>query len=86
MTFLKNFVSDNDISWPAIEKIYKSPAERDALLEQVSRAYAIGVSSTPTFIVNGQPLGFGDGTYAEDTLKRAIGSSVGVKMKPKPKK
>ena len=85
-TFAKNFVEDNDISWPAIEKIYRSPSERTALLDQVSRAFAIGVTSTPTFIINGQPIGFGDGTYAEETLKRAIGSATATPTKKSAKK
>ena len=81
--YAKNFVEDNDISWPAVEKIYRSAAERTVLLDQVSRAFAIGITSTPTFIINGQPIGFGDGTYAEETLKRAIGSSTSTASKKK---
>jgi protein-disulfide isomerase len=81
--FAKNFVEDNDISWAAVEKIYRSSAERTALLDQVSRAFAIGITSTPTFIINGQPIGFGDGTYAEETLKRAIGSATVTAAKKK---
>lgn len=78
-TWVKNFVEDNDIDWAAFEKIYRSPTERAAILDQVSRAFAVGVNSTPTFILNGQPLGFGDGKYAEETLKRAIGSATTAK-------
>src|SRR5262249_46797663 len=35
---LRDFCQDNDISWSAVEKIVKSPVERNALLDQVSRA------------------------------------------------
>ena len=71
---LREFSEDHDISWPAVEKIVKSPAERIAVLDQVSRAFDIGVNSTPTYIVNGQVLGFGpEGTYTIEQLKKAIG-------------
>ena len=79
--FIKNFVEDNDLNWAAINKIYSSKAERQALLDQVSRAFAVGVVSTPTFILNGQLVGFGDGTYPEETLKRAIGTTGSAKKK-----
>jgi protein-disulfide isomerase len=85
-TFLKNFVQDNDINWPAVEKIYRSKTERQALLDQVSRAFAVGIVSTPTFILNGQPIGFGDGNYAEETLKRAIGTTTAAAPAKKPAK
>ena len=39
--FVKNFVTDNDINWPAVEKIYNSPQERQALLDQVSRTIEV---------------------------------------------
>lgn len=71
---LKNFCSDNDISWPAVEKIYHSPQERAAILDQVSRAFDNSVISTPTYIVNGQQIGFGpEGTFTIETIKKAIG-------------
>jgi protein-disulfide isomerase len=71
---LRNFVEDHDINWSAVEKIVHSPAERAALLEQVSRSFDIGINSTPTYIVNGQVLGFGpEGTYTIEQIKKAIG-------------
>jgi protein-disulfide isomerase len=71
---LREFCEDNDISWPAVEKITKSPAERVALLDQVSRAFDIGINSTPTYIVNGQVMGFGrEGTFVTGEIKKAIG-------------
>jgi len=72
--FLKNFCEDRDISWPAVEKIYKSPAEKKALIDQVSRAFDNGVLSTPTYIINGQVLGFGpEGSFTIDAIKKALG-------------
>ena len=73
-TVLKNFVEDHDVNWKAVEKIYRSPAEKSSLIEQVSRAFDNGIISTPTYIVNGQILGFGpEGTFTIDAIKKAIG-------------
>ncbi len=71
---VKEWMEDNDVSWPAIAKIYNSKAERQALLDQVSRAFAVGVAATPTFVVNGQIMGFGpDGSFTMDAIRNAIG-------------
>jgi len=71
---LKNFCEDHDINWPAVQKIYRSPAERAALLEQVSRLFDNGVVSTPTYIVNGQIMGYGpEGTFTIKAIKDALG-------------
>lgn len=71
---LKEFAEDNDISWKAIEPIYRSRTERAALLEQVSRAFDNGINSTPTFIINGQPIGFGrDGAFTIEQVKSVLG-------------
>jgi protein-disulfide isomerase len=72
---LRDFTSDNDIDWKAVEKIYKSPAERTAVLEQVSRAFDNSIISTPTYIINGQAVGYGpEGTFTLDMIKKAIGA------------
>ncbi len=71
---LKDYCEDHDIDWAAVEKIYRSPAESAALLEQVSRAFDAGISSTPTYIVNGQVMGFGpEGTFTLEQIRKAIG-------------
>ena len=71
---LQNFCEDNDVNWKAVEKIYRSPAEKKALIDQVSRAFDNGILSTPTYIINGQVLGFGpEGTFTIDAIKKAIG-------------
>lgn len=73
---LKEYLEDNDIDAAAVNKIYTSKAERQALLDQVSRAFAVGINSTPTFIVNGQIMGFGpDGAYTIDAIKSAVGAA-----------
>jgi len=81
----KEYIEDHDIDWNAAQKIYASKSERIALLDQVSRAFALGVNSTPTYIVNGQIMGFGpDGAFTIDAIKSAIGvSSMPVPAKKK---
>jgi protein-disulfide isomerase len=71
----REFCQDRDINWPAVEKIYKSPSELSALLEQVSRAFDNGITSTPTYIVNGQIMGYGpNGDFTAKAVKDAIGA------------
>jgi protein-disulfide isomerase len=71
---LKEFAEDQDIDFAALQKTYNSKTERQALLDQVSRAFAAGVASTPTFIVNGQIMGFGpEGAFTIDAITKAIG-------------
>lgn len=76
-TVVQEFAEDNDIDWAAIKPIYSSKAERQAILDQVSRAYSLGISSTPTFVVNGQIMGFGpEGTFTIEAIKGALGSAA----------
>ena len=82
--WLQDYCEDNEISWPAVVKIYASKAERQALLEQVSRAFAVGIASTPTFIVNGQVMGFGpEGTFTIESIKSALGVAAPQIHNPK---
>jgi protein-disulfide isomerase len=70
----KEFAGDHDLDLAALLKIYNSKSERQALLDQVSRAFAVGVASTPTFVVNGQIMGFGpEGAFTIDSIKTALG-------------
>lgn len=79
---VRNWVEDNDVDWAAFQKIYASKAERQALLDQVSRAFTIGVASTPTFLVNGQIMGFGpDGSFTMDAINKALGLPVAAAKK-----
>jgi len=73
-TTLQNFCEDRDIDWKKVEKIYRSPTERAGMLDQVSRAFDVGVNSTPTYIINGQVMGFGpSGSFTIREIKRALG-------------
>jgi protein-disulfide isomerase len=76
---LKDFVADHDIDWKAVERVYTSPQEKASLLEQVSRAFDNGVISTPTYIINGQVMGFGpEGKYTVEQIQAAIASAGGA--------
>jgi len=84
--FVKNFVTDNDIDWPAVEKIYSSPQERQALLDQVSRAFALGIVSTPTYIINGEATGYGpEGEFTINAVRKTLGLPPAKIAKPKTK-
>ena len=77
---IKEFASDNDLDWTALQKVYSSKTERQALLDQVSRAFAAGIASTPTFVVNGQIMGFGpDGAFTMDSIKNALSAAAPAK-------
>jgi protein-disulfide isomerase len=77
---IKDFAEDHDIDWVALQKVYNSKADRQALLDQVSRAFAAGIASTPTFIVNGQIMGFGpEGAFTIDAIRNAVGAPAPAK-------
>ena len=72
---LQNFCEDNDINWTAVQKIYRSNDERMAILDQVSRAFDSGINATPTYIINGQVMGFGkEGAFVIGQIKAAVGA------------
>jgi protein-disulfide isomerase len=80
----KEFAEDNDLNWAALQKVYASKIERQALLDQISRAFAAGIASTPTFIVNGQIMGFGpEGSFTIDAIKSAVGAAATPTKAPK---
>ena len=81
---LRNFCEDHDIDWHRVEKIYSSPAERTAILDQVSRAFDTGINSTPTYIVNGQVIGFGpSGAFTIAAIKKALGLPIEPAKSPR---
>ena len=71
--FVKNFATDCDLDWAKLDAIYSSPAERQALLDQVSRTFALGINSTPTYLISGRMVGYADGDFTINTLRRAMG-------------
>lgn len=75
--FLQEYLADHDIDAAAVQKIYASKSERQALLDQISRAFTMGIAATPTFIVNGQLMGFGpEGSFTINAIKSALGLPV----------
>lgn len=84
---IREYSDDHDIDWAAVKKIYSSPTERQALLDQVGRAFAAGIASTPTFVVNGQIMGFGpEGAFTIDAIKAALKQSSPAPAAKKPAK
>lgn len=82
-TVFKGWVEDHDIDWAKVEKIYHSPAEQTAVIRQVERAFDSNINSTPTFILNGQPLAYGpEGSFVIDAIRKALG----LPPAPAPKK
>jgi protein-disulfide isomerase len=70
---LQNFCEDHDIAWNKVQPLYRSPAERQAMLDQVSRAFDNNINATPTFLINGQPTEYGpDGVYVIKAIKDAL--------------
>jgi protein-disulfide isomerase len=77
--WLSDYLEDHDIDKVAVQKIYGSKSEREALLDQVSRVFSVGVAATPTYIVNGQMMGFGpEGTFTIDAIKKELGLPTGT--------
>lgn len=81
--FFRDFVGDHDINWKAVEATYLSQSERQAVLDQVSRAFDVGVNSTPTYLINGEIVNFGDGAYTMGLLRSAI-AKAGTPAPAKP--
>lgn len=72
-TVVRDFVDDNGIDWKKFEPLYRSTSERNALVAQIAAAYDNGIYATPTFIVNGQIIGYGtDGEYVKKFIESAI--------------
>lgn len=72
-TAVRDFVDDNGIDWKKFEPVYRSTSERNALLSQIAAAYDNGIFATPTFIVNGQIIGYGEnGEYVRKFIESAI--------------
>ncbi len=71
---IKAFAGMVDIPWKKLESVYRSPAERKALMEQVAREYDSAIFATPTYIVNGRNVYYGhDGDYLHSYLNSLVG-------------
>jgi protein-disulfide isomerase len=70
---LQNFCEDNDIPLARVMAVYRSPTERQNLLTSVGRMFDSGLNSTPTFMINGEIIGFGkEGIGVINAIKAAI--------------
>lgn len=64
-----DFVAMHELDAKKFAALYRSPAERQALLDQVSRAFDNSIYGTPTFIVNGQVVHHGtDADYVREYI------------------
>ena len=82
---VREWSEDNDVDWNAVKRFYASPTERQALLDQVSRAFALGIASTPTFVINGQIMGFGpEGEFTMNAIRAAVGDIAPAPAAKKP--
>ena len=71
---LQNFCQDHDIPWAKVLPVYHSATERQALLEEVGRAFDNGLDATPTFMINGQIIAYGpEGATMFNAIKAALG-------------
>lgn len=83
---VKDFCEMNDVDWAKVKPIYTSAAEQQALVSQVGVMYDMKINSTPTFIVDGQRLFYGnEADYVRKVIEARIKSAPAVK-KAAPKK
>lgn len=67
---VRDFAEDFGIDWKKLGPIYESAAAKKEVLAQVSRSFDSGIFATPTFIVNGQVIFFGDeGSYLRSYIE-----------------
>lgn len=72
-TLLKGFAEDHEIDWRKIDSFRNSQEEKQKLLDQVGRFYDAGVLGTPTFIVNGQLVHYGnEGDHVKKVIEAAL--------------
>lgn len=84
---IRDWVEGNGISMAKFEPVWKAEREVKALLEHTGRVYDNSISSTPTFIVNGQVVAYGgDGEYLRAHLESLLASASKPPAKPAAKK
>ncbi len=82
--FVEDFAETRNIDWKKLETLYRSTAEREALFLQTGKIYDSGIFVTPTFIVNGQTVFYGnDADYLKAHIDKLLGSGA---KSPSPKK
>lgn len=58
--FIRDFVEGVGIDWEKFQPYYESPSQRSRLNRQAGRAFENSIFATPTIIVNGRPLFYGE--------------------------
>ncbi|HUP63687.1 MAG TPA: thioredoxin domain-containing protein [Thermoanaerobaculia bacterium] len=72
-SILQSFAEINDIDWATFSALYNSPVERQAVLRDVGVIFDHGIFSTPTYIVNGRKIFYGEnGSHLEKHLKEIL--------------
>lgn len=71
---VRDFVEGTGIDWKTFQRHYESPSERSRLNRQTGRAFENNIFATPTILVNGRPLFYGEnGSGLEASLKQLFG-------------
>lgn len=72
-TFVQDFIESNDIDAKKFNAIYQSPAERKAVIDQVENLFDLGIFATPTFVINGQEIFYGqNGAHVKQYLENLL--------------
>lgn len=72
-SMLQGFATDLDLDWKAISAAAAKPENRAALLAQTGRAFDNGIYGTPTFIINGRIVFYGnDADYLRSRLQTLL--------------
>jgi protein-disulfide isomerase len=73
--YVRDFVEGNGLDWTKIRPNYQSLAEQEHLNRQVGRAFENGIVTTPTILINGRIVQYGnDGSGIEAHLKELFPS------------
>lgn len=70
---LQGFANDLDLDWAAVSAAAKKPENRQALLAQTGRVFDAGIYGTPTFIINGKIVFYGnDADYLRSRIQSML--------------
>ena len=71
---VRDFVDGVGIDWKTFQRHYESPSERDRLNRQTGRAFENNIFATPTILVNGRTLYYGEnGSGLQAYLRQLFG-------------
>jgi len=81
---LKTFANDLGLDAARFDECFASDAARKAVNDQFAAGKALGVRGTPSFVINGQPLGSGSPGKIEDWRKLLDDAYTAVTASPSP--